>query len=80
MFNSITKADIRAIIADELADALGESEHVDKKKLEKEIEDLKKEVEGTKQINYTIMVPHDLAIGANLPAKALSKEISEGAE
>jgi len=37
MFNSITKADVRSILREEL----GESEHLDKKKLEKEIEDLK---------------------------------------
>lgn len=41
MFNSLSKADIRSIVKDELESALGESEHVDKKKLEKEIEDLK---------------------------------------
>lgn len=41
MFNSVTKTDIRNIIKQELESALGETEAVDKKKLEKEIEDLK---------------------------------------
>ena len=34
----------------------------------------KKAIEGAKQSTYNIVVPHDLAIGANLPASAISKE------
>jgi len=35
---------------------------------------LKKQEEGSKQTTYNIMVPHDLAIGANLPASAISNK------
>jgi hypothetical protein len=41
MFNSVSAVDVRRIIHDELKSALGDTEAVDKKKLEKEIEDLK---------------------------------------
>ena len=33
---------------------------------------LRKDEDGAKQSNYTIMVPHDLAIGANLPTASIS--------
>lgn len=40
MFNSISKADIRTIVQEVVEEALGGEEGIDKKELEKEIEDL----------------------------------------
>ena len=37
MFNSISIADVRRVIKDELESALGETEAVDKKKLERNL-------------------------------------------
>jgi len=37
--------------------------------------DLRKDIEGSKQSTYNIVVPHDLAIGTNIPTSTISKEV-----
>jgi len=42
--------------------------------------ELRKKEESSKQSTYNIMVPHDLAIGANISAEAVSKEHPSSAQ
>ena len=41
---------------------------------------LRKEEDGVKQTTYNIVVPHDLAVGANLPASSISIKSSQSAK